>query len=106
MASRNGCLSFLSLGYFKCMITLCLYNCNLKVTKMLLKLLRGVIVPTAKIQTGIRFEPELLYKISYVAKRNKRSLNAQLEFLAQECVQQFEAEHGSIPIDEDMLYKK
>jgi len=37
---------------------------------------------TNKIQTGIRFEPELLYKITQVAKNNKRSLNAQLEYLA------------------------
>lgn len=63
-------------------------------------------MPTDKIQTGIRFEPELLYKITYVAKRNKRSLNAQLEFLAQECVQQYEAAHEPIEIDENMLYKK
>ena len=41
---------------------------------------------TLKKQTGIRFELELLYKITYVAKQNKRSLNAQLEYLAQECV--------------------
>ena len=41
---------------------------------------------TNKVQTGIRFEPELLYKIAYVAKENKRSLNAQLEYLAQLCV--------------------
>ena len=61
---------------------------------------------TNKVQTGIRFEPELLYKISCVAKQNKRSLNAQLEFLAQECVQQFEAEHGEIPIDEEQMYKR
>ena len=33
---------------------------------------------TNKIQTGIRFEPELLEKITYIAKQNKRSLNAQL----------------------------
>ena len=39
---------------------------------------------TNKIQTGIRFDPELLYKITYVAKDNKRSLNAQLEYLTQE----------------------
>ena len=45
---------------------------------------------TNKIQTGIRFEPELLYKIAYIAKQNKRSLNAQLEFLAQNCVKDFE----------------
>ena len=41
---------------------------------------------TNKIQTGIRFEPEVLYKITYIAKQNVRSLNAQLEFLAKECI--------------------
>ena len=61
---------------------------------------------TNKIQTGIRFEPELLYKITLIAKENKRSLNAQLEYLAQECVRSYEAEYGSIPIDEEVLYKR
>ena len=61
---------------------------------------------TNKIQTGIRFEPELLYKITQVAKKNKRSLNAQLEFLAEKCVQEFENENGEIPIDENELYKR
>jgi len=61
---------------------------------------------TNKVQTGIRFEPELLYKITHVAKENKRSLNAQLEFLAQNCVRQYEAENGPIPISDDLLYKK
>ena len=61
---------------------------------------------TNKVQTGIRFEPELLYKISYVSKENKRSLNAQLEYLAQLCVRQFESENGEIPVDEDALYRK
>ena len=61
---------------------------------------------TNKIQTGIRFEPELLYKITCVAKENKRSLNAQLEYLAQKCVRDYEAENGSIPVDEEQLYRK
>ena len=61
---------------------------------------------TNKIQTGIRFEPELLYKITHIAKRNKRSLNAQLEYLAQECVRQFEDANGTIELDEETLYKK
>ncbi len=60
---------------------------------------------TNKIQTGIRFEPELLYKISYIAKENKRSLNAQLEYLAQVCVKEFESANGSIPVDEEKIYK-
>ena len=61
---------------------------------------------TNKIQTGIRFEPELLYKITQVAKQNKRSLNAQLEFLAQNCVKSYEKENGEIPIDENEIYSK
>lgn len=61
---------------------------------------------TNKIQTGIRFEPELLYKITYVAKENKRSLNAQLEYLAQLCVREFESSNGEIPLDEEQVYKR
>ena len=59
-----------------------------------------------KVQTGLRMEPELLYQITYVAKKNKRSLNAQLEYLAQKCVKEYEAANGSIPVDEDALYRK
>ena len=58
-------------------------------------------MPTSKIQTGIRFEPELLSKIAVVAKQNKRSLNAQLEFLAQTCVEEYEKEHGVILLEDD-----
>ncbi|MBQ8831231.1 MAG: Arc family DNA-binding protein [Oscillospiraceae bacterium] len=61
---------------------------------------------TNKVQTGIRFEPELLYKITYVAKDNKRSLNAQLEYLAQLCVKEYEAENGEIPVDEEAICRK
>ncbi len=61
---------------------------------------------TNKIQTGIRFEPELLCKIAYVAKQNKRSLNAQLEYLAQKCVDEYEKENGEILIPESELYSK
>ena len=61
---------------------------------------------TNKIQTGIRFEPELLYKITYVARENRRSLNAQLEYLAQMCVREYELRQGEIPVDEEKLYRK
>ena len=61
---------------------------------------------TNKVQTGIRFDPELLYKITYVAKENKRSLNAQLEYLAQVCVKEYEASNGSILVDDENLYRK
>ncbi len=61
---------------------------------------------TNKIQTGIRFEPELLYKITQVAKKNKRSLNAQLEYLAEMCVREYERENGEIELDECEMYSK
>ena len=61
---------------------------------------------TNKIQTGIRFEPELLCKIAYVARENRRSLNAQLEYLAQQCVREFEEANGTIPLRDEDLYKK
>ena len=60
---------------------------------------------TTKVQTGIRFEPELLYKISVVAKQNMRSLNAQLEFLAKQCVEEYEKSNGEIKVDPDKAYK-
>ena len=88
------------------MITLCLYKVKRKSYIMFVKCYRGVIMATNKVQTGIRFEPELLYKITQVAKQNKRSLNAQLEYLAQECVKEYEKENGEIPIDEDAIYNK
>lgn len=88
------------------MITLCLYKIKIYADILLSYYLRGVIMATNKIQTGIRFEPELLYKITYVAKENKRSLNAQLEYLAQLCVREYEAANGTIPLDEEKIYKK
>lgn len=60
---------------------------------------------TNKIQTGIRFEPELLYKITHIAKESKRSLNGQMEYLALQCVKEFEAENGKITVDENIAYK-
>ena len=59
-----------------------------------------------RVQTGVRFEPELLYKITQVAKSNKRSLNAQLEFLAEQCVKEFEAQNGEIELDYEQVYKR
>ncbi len=56
---------------------------------------------TNKIQTGIRFTEDTLLKISYIAKKNHRSLNAQLEFLAQNCIDEFEASNSEIPISEE-----
>ena len=59
-----------------------------------------------KIQTGIRFEPEMLAKITHISKRNRRSLNAQLEFLVQQCIEEYELEKGKIQITDDDRYSR
>ena len=60
---------------------------------------------TNKVQTAVRLEPELLYKIAVVAKKNSRSMNGQIEHLVQQCVKQYEEENGQIPIDPDAVYR-
>lgn len=49
----------------------------------------------------LRINETLLDKIRVVAARNKRSINAQIEYLIQQCVEEFETKHGEIKIDEE-----
>ena len=55
-------------------------------------------VATDRIQTGIRFPEVLLRKITYIARKNHRSLNAQLEHLTQQYVDQYEDTYGHIDL--------
>lgn len=55
-----------------------------------------------KIQISTRFAEELHLKITHIAREKYRSLNAQLEHLAQECIDAYEQEKGEILLsDED-----
>ena len=54
----------------------------------------------SKIQTGLRLEEPTWQKISHIAKINKRSLNAQIELIIEECINQFEQTNGSIQLDD------
>lgn len=50
----------------------------------------------AKVQTGLRLEEIAWNKISYISKKNKRSLNAQIEILIDECIENYEKANGVI----------
>ena len=51
----------------------------------------------------IRVDEELLRKFRYVAKEDGRSINKELLCLMRDNIEEFEAEHGEIPVrDEDM----
>ena len=52
---------------------------------------------TDKIQTGIRLSSEALDKIKYIAQRNLRSFNGQIEYLVFCCIEDYERVHGPIP---------
>jgi len=61
---------------------------------------------TSKLQTVIRLEAGMLAKIAYIAKKNRRSLNAQLEFLAQKCIEEYESKNDEIEISDDEKYSR
>lgn len=54
-----------------------------------------------KIQTGIRFTEEMLKKITFIAKKNHRSFNGQLEHLAGKCIEDYEREFGEIALEDE-----
>ncbi len=60
---------------------------------------------TDRIQTGIRFSEEMLTKITHIAKKNHRSLNGQLEFITQKCIDEYEKQFGTIQIQDADLEK-
>jgi len=50
---------------------------------------------------SIRIDEKLLYKFKHVAKKEKRSANKELIWLIRQNIEEFEAEHGPIPVEED-----
>lgn len=46
---------------------------------------------------GIEVDPELLFKLQYIAKYEGRSGNGQILHLIRQCIRKFEREQGQIP---------
>jgi hypothetical protein len=49
---------------------------------------------------GLRIDPSIHRKLTYIAGYEGRSLNGQVYYLIQKCVREFEKEHGAIPAEE------
>ena len=49
---------------------------------------------------SLRIEPELLYKLRYVAAYSGRSANGQLLYLVRKSVEDFEKQYGVIKVNE------
>ena len=48
----------------------------------------------------LRLETDLLDKLHFVAQKNRRSANNQIEILLEEFIEKFEQEYGQIPLSE------
>lgn len=49
-----------------------------------------------KIQTSLRIDPDLLEKLTVVAKEEKRSINSEIEHIIREYVKRFDVKDGII----------
>ena len=50
---------------------------------------------------GIEIDPELHYKLHYIAKYEGRSGNGQILHLIRQCIREYENQHGQIAPPED-----
>lgn len=49
---------------------------------------------------GLEVDPELHYKLRYIARYEGRSVNGQVLYLVRRCIREFEAAEGTIPLPE------
>lgn len=59
-----------------------------------------------KIATTVRMDADTLVKIAKIAKRKCRSYNSQMEYLALQCIEEYEAAHGDIPVSDEDRYSR
>lgn len=51
---------------------------------------------------GIEIDPELHYKLHYIAKYEGRSANGQILYLIRKCIREFEKTYGEIAIPDEI----
>lgn len=52
---------------------------------------------------GIEIDPELHFKLHYIAKYEGRSANGQILYLIRRCIREFEAHEGEIRYESPLL---
>ena len=59
-----------------------------------------------KISTSVRFDEDLLLKLTCVARKERRSFNAQLEYITQLFLEDYEQKNGVIEIKDEDRHKR
>lgn len=52
---------------------------------------------------GLEIDPELHYKLHYIAKYEGRSANGQVLYLIRQCIREFEEKVGKIDLPDDII---
>ena len=52
---------------------------------------------------GLEIDPELQYKLHYIAKYEGRSTNGQVLYLIRQCIREFEEKDGKIDLPDDII---
>jgi len=60
-----------------------------------------IVMPTYKRIFTLRLEDKNFDKIKFIADKNKRSITMQIEYLVEECIDEYEKKNGSIKIPEN-----
>ncbi len=58
-------------------------------------------MPSVKPTFTLRLDPEIHRKIKYIADDNFRPLNSELTMLVLKRIEEYEAEHGEIEVEEE-----
>ena len=62
-------------------------------------------MPSAIPMRGLRMEDDLYLKLKYIASKENRSYNQEAVYILKSFVEQYEAQHGPIPVETDDLYQ-
>ena len=54
---------------------------------------------------GLEIDPQLHYKLHYIAKYEGRSANGQIMYLLRNCIKDFEQREGEIELPEELQNK-
>lgn len=62
-------------------------------------------MPSLVPMRGLRMEDDLYLKLKHIAKNENRSYNQEAVYILKKYVEQYENDHGIIPVNSDDLYQ-
>lgn len=64
-----------------------------------------IIMPSSVPMRGLRMDDELYLKLKFLAAKDSRSYNQEAVYILKSYVAEYEAQHGVIDVDTNVLYQ-